>query len=58
MKGPEAKAMREYQAQDDLRILTSAADIRGDKKRFTAAQKQLEKQAQALKKSSKIFRAR
>lgn len=51
----EAKAARDYQAQDDLRTLRNAAEVRKDSKRFKAAQKELEKQAAAIDKASKIF---
>ncbi len=35
--GPDVKAQRDYQAEDDFRTLERAGEVTGDKKRHAAA---------------------
>lgn len=49
-----AEESRDFQAQQDLRTLQSAEDIRSDASRLGAAQSMADEQMQALKKAKKV----
>ena len=47
-KGEKAEHEK-YRAEDDVRTLRNAADIKGDKKRLTSAKAMIREQMKALK---------
>lgn len=51
--GPSVQEQREYRAQDDLRVLRQADEIRADKSRVLMAQKIATQEVAALSKIAK-----
>jgi hypothetical protein len=49
VSGPSAKKMAEMDAEDDLRTLSRAEEIRNDRRRMRMAQRVLTKQERGLK---------
>jgi len=51
----ESAKMREFESEDDLRTLSRAEEIRGDRKRMVGCQRVLNKQERGLKRMRRSF---